>query len=240
METLQLHIEYLLTRHDCVIVPGIGAFIATEIEAYIDPEKGTISPRHREFSFNSSVVTDDGLLSHSIARRQHLSYEEAHRVLASITEKLKSDLHNEGEVSIGMVGRLFMDADGLISFQPRKSRIQADILPDIRLSNTAEDFPSLHDSNDRRHAITDNPNSDYYVFRIHKKVAHVAAMIIAVITIGISIAIPINHDNEQKASVITLPAFLSIPQQSRQTTDTVGNRAKESDPEAIHIEFEPD
>ncbi|MDE6547663.1 MAG: SPOR domain-containing protein, partial [Muribaculaceae bacterium] len=47
MDILPLHIEYLLTRHDCVIVPGIGAFIATETEAFIDLENGVIRPRRR-------------------------------------------------------------------------------------------------------------------------------------------------------------------------------------------------
>ncbi|MDE6637887.1 MAG: hypothetical protein K2K32_06600, partial [Muribaculaceae bacterium] len=139
MELLPLHIEYLLTRHDCVIVPGFGAFIATETEAYFDCENGIIHPRKREISFNSSVVTDDGLLSHSIARRERLSYEEAHRLMSALICKMNSDLRNEGEVSLGMVGRLVLDAEGFINFVPRRSFVNADILTDIELPKHEEE-----------------------------------------------------------------------------------------------------
>ena len=39
MNNLFKHIEYLLLRNDCVIVPGFGAFIATNLPARIDYEK---------------------------------------------------------------------------------------------------------------------------------------------------------------------------------------------------------
>lgn len=216
MESLHLHIEYLLTRHDCVIVPGIGAFIASETEAYVDMEKGIITPRRREISFNSSVVSDDGLLSHSIARRNHLSFEEAHRHLTAMTEKLRGDLQQEGEVSLGMVGKLLMDSEGYVSFRPRRSRIQSDILPDILLISSAWEYAGVEVSNVTiQQQKTENcqlKTDDYYVFRIHKKVAHAAAMLVMILTVGLSLMIPINHDNQQKASVVPIPEIISIPE----------------------------
>ncbi|MDE5814621.1 MAG: hypothetical protein K2H72_10080, partial [Muribaculaceae bacterium] len=134
MDILPLHIEYLLSRHDCVIVPGLGAFIATETDAYIDFEAGLIRPRRREISFNSSVVTDDGLLSHSIARREGLSYEDARRISAQLSQRMAADLEEEGEVSIGMIGRLVKDSEGLVSFQPRRSSALSDIMPELKLT----------------------------------------------------------------------------------------------------------
>lgn len=212
MESLQLHIEYLLTRHDCVIVPGIGAFIATETEARIDFENGTITPRRREISFNSSVVSDDGLLSHSIARRNHISFEDAHRQLLAMTEKLRGDLQQEGEVSLGMVGKLLMDSEGYISFRPRWSRIQSDILPEIRLIDNNQEESGKEKAEMTKFSYATTDNSDYYVFRIHKKVAHAAAMLVMVLTVGLSLLIPINHDNQQKASVVPIPEIISIPE----------------------------
>lgn len=223
METLSLHIEYLLTRHDCVIVPGIGAFIATETEACIDIENGIVSPRRREISFNSSVVTDDGLLAHSIARKEHLHYEVAHRRLAFLIEKMKADLHLEGEISLGMLGKLIEDAEGLISFQPRRSSPFTDILGDIilkvnepALADAAETKPNIvtetieHDEScDGMRSILVSP--DRYVFTIRKRVVHIAAMLVTILTVGLSLMIPINHDNEQKASVISFDEFFRRP-----------------------------
>ncbi len=218
MDLLPLHIEYLLTRHDCVIVPGIGAFIATETEAYIDFESGVIRPRRREISFNSSVVTDDGLLSHSIARHEGLAYEDARRIVASLTEKMISDLNEEGEVSLGMTGSLMKDADGLISFQPRRSSAISDLLPEIKLTEKiASTAPTaaveiagssieseMEEEEDVR--IVRVP-ADKYVFTISKRAVHAAAMLITILTIGLSLMIPINHDNEQKASVLSIEGF---------------------------------
>lgn len=220
METLPLHIEYLLTRHDCVIVPGFGAFIATESDACFDVEKGVIYPSRREISFNSSVVTDDGLLSHSVARRDHLPYEIAHRRVSRLTDQMKSDLLNEGEVSMGMLGRLVQDSEGLISFQPRKSSFANDLLPDIKLiavnparveEPAAEvEIPETQpqsDDIDTDGMRTIRVAPDRYVFTISKRAVHVAAMLVTIFTVGLSLLIPINHDNEQKASVISIEDF---------------------------------
>ena len=49
--------------------------------------------------------------------------------------------------------------------------------------------------------------SDRYVFTISKRAVHAAAMIIAILTVGISLLMPINHDNEEKASVISIEDF---------------------------------
>ncbi|MCM1297018.1 MAG: hypothetical protein NC311_15880 [Muribaculaceae bacterium] len=208
-------------------MPGIGAFIATEKEARIDFESGVITPRHRDISFNGSIVNDDKLLCHSIARRQRMSYEEAHRHLSSISDKIRCDLAEEGEVSLGMVGKLIMDADGYISFQPRKSRVSADILPNLSIASTTASAPESistakpgdqQPASDNRQPNIDNQN--YYVFRIHKQVAHAAAMLILVLTIGLSMLIPINHDNEQKASVVSIPEFIYVPDNDETTLDT--------------------
>ncbi len=218
MDILPLHIEYLLSRHDCVIVPGLGAFIATETEAYINYESGVITPRRREISFNSSVVTDDGLLTHSIARLERLSYEDARRTVANLIERMTADLNNEGETSIGMVGRLIKDSDGLISFQPRLSTAFSDILPEIKLekrisqgildatSNGIQEEEEKTEAPDENIRIIKVP-ADRYVFTISKRAVHAAAMLITILTIGLSLMIPINHDNEQKASVISIEEF---------------------------------
>lgn len=217
MDILPLHIEYLLSRHDCVIVPGIGAFIATETEAFIDFENDVIHPRRREISFNSSVVTDDGLITHSIARHEGISYEEARRTVSNLIERMISDLDEEGEASVGMVGRLVKDSEGLISFQPRYSSTMSDLLPDIKLAvKETMPSPSIGETNSQAATVQETAveelrtilvPTDRYVFTISKRAVHAAAMLITILTIGLSLMIPINHDNEQKASVISIEGF---------------------------------
>ncbi|MDE6017596.1 MAG: hypothetical protein K2G85_02160 [Muribaculaceae bacterium] len=215
MELLPLHIEYLLTRHDCVIVPGFGAFIVTETEARFDMENGIIHPRKREIGFNSSIVSDDHLLSHSIARRERISHEEAHRLLMKHIDKMRSDLRKEGEVSLGMIGSIRMDSEGFLTFVPRRAASYSDIFQDIKITKiedirNTEEAPenATDDVNtdsyvDEQGMRTIKVAADRYVFTVSKRAVHALAMLIAVFTIGLSILIPFNHDNEQKASVIS-------------------------------------
>ncbi len=234
MDILPLHIEYLLTRHDCVIVPHIGAFIATEREAYIDFESGLICPRRREISFNSSVVTDDGLLSHSIARREGLPYEEARRMVTHLAERMMEDLRREGEVSVGMTGKLVIDDEGLISFHPRRSAIVSDIFEDVKLTQRVAsavekveetvEVPVVGMPEDEEDGMrTIRVKADRYVFTVSKRAVHAAAMIVAILTIGLSLLLPINHDNEQKASVISIEEFF------RPAVDAETVKEKEAD-----------
>lgn len=240
MDLLPLHIEYLLTRHDCVIVPGIGALIATEAESSIDFSTGVITPRRREISFNGSVVTDDGLLTHSIARSERLSYEEAHRFVTRHIERMKADLASEGEVSLGMVGRLLRDEEGLIRFEPRYGKALDDIFTAIAImAQEREEEPETtveisktpsagasETEEDGTRIIRVAP--DRYVFTISKRAVHAAAMLITILTVGLSLLIPINHDMEQKASVISIDEFfrhapgpVKAPEAQIAPTDTI-------------------
>lgn len=199
MDRLPLHIEYLLTRHDCVIVPGIGAFIASETEPRIDRERGVVVPRRREVSFNSSVVTDDGLLSHSIARREGLSYEEAHRLMKHLTTLILRDLQQEGETSIGRVGKLILSSAGTMEFIPRHSITEKDVEVEIPIADILA----------RRKIFMEDP--DRYVFSVSKRLVHAAAVVALLITVCLSVLIPYNHDQEQRASVMPVEDFLRHP-----------------------------
>lgn len=240
MDTLSLHIEYLLTRHDCVIVPGVGAFIGSDTEASIDFEEGVIRPRRREISFNSNVVTDDGLLSHSIARRERLPYEEAHRLMSTLIAKMKADLRMEGEVSLGLTGRLTEDEEGLISFQPRRKASVADILREERIAKVttseleeaetvaAETESGYEDTEDGMRTI--RVRADRYVFTVSKRAVHAAAMLVTILTVGLSLLVPINIDNEQKASVISIEDFFRRPAEQTES----GTAVEVSDSTAVN------
>lgn len=221
---LHRHIEYLLTRHDCVILPGIGALIVSEVEPTLDLERGIITPRRRQITFNSNVVTDDGLLSHSIARRQRIPYEEAKKILQADIRKMQSDLRKEGETSLGLTGRLFIDAEDHLRFQPSPRSIQDDILPDISLYRTPEPISELTTAEDQYESEHDN-DSKYYIIRLNRRAVHAAAMIITILTVTLSLLVPINHDSQEKASVLPLPT-LSLPQ-------TEQNISQEADSIAI-------
>ncbi len=77
MIDLTAHIEYLLMNHDCVVAPGLGAFLAHETPARYDSESGQFMPPTRSLGFNQALTINDGLLAESVARRCGISLDSA-------------------------------------------------------------------------------------------------------------------------------------------------------------------
>lgn len=100
------HIQYLISRHDCVVVSGLGAFVAQYESARLSSDGLTLLPPCRSLVFNSVVSHDDGLLVGSVARREGMSYEAARSMVAQEVELILRRIDMEGAVVIPRVGRL--------------------------------------------------------------------------------------------------------------------------------------
>ena len=106
------HIEYLLSCHDCVVVPGWGAFIANYTPAAIGTDAmGLIEPPRRVIGFSSSITHNDGVLAQSMVRREGISFEVAMRHINGSVSSLLRQLEKGNDVSIGRVG-YFRRVDG--------------------------------------------------------------------------------------------------------------------------------
>lgn len=118
MKTVITHIEYLTTHHDCVVVPGLGAIIASYKAARISDDGSYILPPSRELTFNGALVHNDGLLASSIARKESIHYDEAVALMTQSVACLRSCLDLDGEVGLGRVGRLLKNTvDGTMVFE---------------------------------------------------------------------------------------------------------------------------
>lgn len=124
MENLSLHIEYLLLRHDCVVVPGIGAFINIYQAPEFDKATGKITPMMREVRFNGAVRSDDGLLANSYARKYQISYREGAELLRQDIEMLRESILTDGETTLGHIGTLRMEEGGALRFIPMRTAEQ--------------------------------------------------------------------------------------------------------------------
>lgn len=112
MSALCEHISYLLTRHDCVVVPGLGAFIAQYQSAVIDHKTGMIIPPSRMLAFNESVSHDDGLLVSSFARKYSIPYPLAKNRVAEEVAKARNIISESGQYEIPGTGVLSRGTDG--------------------------------------------------------------------------------------------------------------------------------
>ena len=115
------HIEHLCSVHDCVIVPGLGAFISQyETVRSVD---GSILRLNRRITFNSSISHNDGLLANSISRRENLSYELSIDEIDKYVLSLRTQLNHEGEVPVGRLGYFSLSDDNALQFYAFQSFI---------------------------------------------------------------------------------------------------------------------
>ena len=120
MENLVKNITKLIAHHNCVIMPGVGAFLAHKVPAYYSAKEKVFMPPHRSLGFNPQVAIDDALLLSEYMSDGLLSYEEANECLANDIDSLRSKLSGNGTVCFGDLGNFTMDIEGKISFTPNE------------------------------------------------------------------------------------------------------------------------
>ncbi len=112
------YISELLYRYNCVMVPGLGAFLTQMKSAVINTSTNSFYPPSKIISFNEQVVTNDGLLVSHIASVENLSYEETlTQVLESVAD-WKGKLKQKEHINIADIGELWLNNNDKIQFQP--------------------------------------------------------------------------------------------------------------------------
>ena len=115
---LERHIEILLLDNDCVIVPGLGGFIAYHTDARYDADSASFLPPSRIAGFNPKLSMNDNLLAQSYVETYDISYPEAVKRISSEAEELKSKLERYGYYEISGVGTLKVNNNGGYDFEP--------------------------------------------------------------------------------------------------------------------------
>ena len=123
MIELQRHIEILLLTNDCVIVPGLGGFMAHHIEARFDEEDNTFVPPLRTLGFNQNLTMNDSLLVQSYIECYDISYPEALRRIEDEVNELRQHLQTEGSYELNDIGVLTLNSEGNIEFRPCEAGI---------------------------------------------------------------------------------------------------------------------
>jgi hypothetical protein len=117
MNTTIRHIEFLVSTHNCVVIPGIGAILAHRKSAQISADGMSIMPPCRVYTFNGDLTQTDGLVEQSVARGLQISYERATSIVSSDVDTMRHQLANGHSVSLGRIGTLESDAEGNVQFK---------------------------------------------------------------------------------------------------------------------------
>ena len=123
MENLIRHITKLLSRHNCVILPGIGAFLAHKVPATYNSKEQIFMPPHRELGFNPNITVNDALLLSEYVSAENISYEKADKALSRDITSLRRVLASKGVCCFGEFGTFHMNINGGITFTPNENAI---------------------------------------------------------------------------------------------------------------------
>ncbi|MDE6098191.1 MAG: hypothetical protein K2G24_04825 [Muribaculaceae bacterium] len=193
MQELILNIDYLLRNHDCVIVPGIGAFIATVREAAVGAD-GTFTPPARMLAFNQAVDHNDGLIAASYARRMECGVDEAGRTLAGDIAELRQRLDSGESIAIGDRGILSSTTPGSYSFE---AKAPEQWLPSLRMPTILEIARDNEDRNNPRGTASDGERIAGYLRKLK-----IAASVAVILALGFVLSTPAPIDNAQLASPV--------------------------------------
>ncbi|MEN9401236.1 MAG: hypothetical protein RL632_2339 [Bacteroidota bacterium] len=117
MLTTDKLIGELLLRHNCVIVPDFGGFVARQTSAVIDYATGTMQPPRKSLLFNRQLINNDGLLVAELARTNEISFDEALQQVQGTVTDWNDTLKRGERVSIDRVGFIFHDKEKNLCFE---------------------------------------------------------------------------------------------------------------------------
>ena len=110
----------MVARHNCVVLPGLGALLAQEIPAFYNAKDGVFMPPHRTLGFNPQLITDDALLLTEYMGGGKLSYMEAGMALDRDMATLRKKLSATGVLHFGELGVFSMNINGEISIEKQE------------------------------------------------------------------------------------------------------------------------
>ncbi len=122
MFRLDRHIEILLMKHDCVILPGFGGFVAHHVSAHLDDTDGVMIPPKTIVGFNPRLTFNDSLLVQSYAETYDYSLPEALNIVEEEISMLRNMIQEEGHCELS-IGELLLNNDGSYEFAPISSGI---------------------------------------------------------------------------------------------------------------------
>lgn len=123
MIELAQHIEALLLENDCVIVPGLGGFVAHYAPATRVEEENIFLPPTRIIGFNPQLKMNDGLLVQSYMSVYGTNFSDATKIVEREVDELIAALHEEGKVDLPNVGEVRYTIYNTFDFAPYDNKI---------------------------------------------------------------------------------------------------------------------
>ena len=249
MNELSHHIICLLAENDCVILPGIGGFIARyESASYTSNDEEFLSPQ-RVIGFNSALTMNDGLIVQSYMIKFGLNYPDASKLVDKDIEKLLEEINRNGNVHIEGLGMLVKQAQGAYSFEVSSSRI---ITPELygltdfavackkektHATEIVPPFVPQSESEEKEAPLDEEPKT--YSISVKRSAVHKIAAIAAAIIVSFLLTTPAGNVDKHDIQTSAMIGVLDFPSNTEKTAAPKVEKVQKTNEGAEEVKTKP-
>lgn len=199
MNTLSRHIESLLVKHNCVIVPKLGGFVAHYIPAQFNSIEGCFVPPYRNVAFNSMLAINDGLLIEHYSKIEKLCYTDSVKLIDAHVNQLKETIAEQGEAELVGIGILRSNGEGGYNFEPRRNGIMTPSLYSLEYT----EIDTIQETSGTDEITIANDNKRNYIIRLNRAaVNYISAAVIAIMFYFLLAPIGITSGLKHEACIV--------------------------------------
>ncbi len=112
-------IAELLFKHDCVIVPNFGGFVARNYQSSFSKGSNLLYPPSKHILFNKNLIHNDGLLVSALMQKANISSNESTKQLEDYKDYIQSLLSAKKRFELTNIGLLYIDAENSLRFEAK-------------------------------------------------------------------------------------------------------------------------
>lgn len=229
MKTIIEHIEQLLCKHECVIVPSLGGFISHREGAKL-LDNQLLAPK-QQIRFNALMTYHDGLLAEAIMKERSMDYGSALSLIRHEVSSIKDRLHDGNEVQFGQIGVFSLCNSTELRFQCGSSKfLPANLgLPEVKLTKIIKTEQNKTSDKKKKTITIEIPN---YSNNFIKYAASIAIIFL------LSLFAPPTHQHSYKAA-ISFDAFAPTTEHKQEIIIEEETTTNEEEIEIPEKEEEP-
>ena len=112
-------IAELLFKHDCVIVPNFGGFVARNYNSNFSKGSNMLYPQSKHVLFNKNLIHNDGLLISALMQKNNMPVSEATKNIEDYKDYVQSLLSIKKRFELDNIGLLYIDAENSLRFEAK-------------------------------------------------------------------------------------------------------------------------
>jgi hypothetical protein len=120
-EQISSCVSELLMFHDCVVIPGFGAFIGNYQPSKLHPVTHLVLAPSKQVVFNRNLTKDDGLLAGTYSNKFGMDFSTSRQIIESYVLDLKKAIQVNLRINLKAVGTFSNNPEGIMVFQAEAS-----------------------------------------------------------------------------------------------------------------------